>query len=164
MTEDEVELILSIEDREAAQELRSIANEAGVEASFLRAGDPVTALALFGSGALLVGVVGRWLERLQRSGKQSWGQVIDLRPEAAQLVRRDEALEFGQIVVVVPVEGGLVEVRIETYQPDSDAVELAKLVFSTLAGGAARSMEIVAANTTAAVGDRGSVEVEPYDG
>lgn len=140
--------------------LREACTQHGVALTRNRSIDPGSAVVLLGSMAMVVAAFSTWLERRQRSGERSWGQVIDLRPHAEQLVARDPSLEFGQILVVVPAaDGSSVEVRIETYRPENDLVAVVGVVTEHLASALVRTAEEASAATIAVVGDKGAVSL-----
>lgn len=162
----EWQVAVDTDDEQDAWLLREACTEVDVECDRMRGSlDPASVLVIIGSGSLVVAAVSNWLARRRRTGEQSWGQVIDLRPGAELLVSRDRNLEFGQIVIVTLLEDGrTAAVRVETYNPDNDFTEVAKLVFGRLADGAAKSLEGLALVTRQAVGELAAVsEVSTSD-
>ena len=156
-----IRLNIEYEDAEDRALLQDAARAAGVEASELKGIAPIAVIVLVGAGSAVVGAIATWLTGRRRRGKESWGQVIDLRPDAkGDPIYRDKDLEFGQIVVITPTaDGKTVEVKVEVYDPDNDFTEIAKLIFGKLADGVVKPLDTVAQGIKDAVGGKAKVEV-----
>lgn len=159
----EIQVRLELDGDEADERaLREAAEDQGLAIPAAEGFEPITTILLAGGGAVVVGTVLDWLRRRRRSGKDAWGQMIDLRQtDPAKIITRNESLEFGQIVVITPAKDGAVEVTIETYDPDNNFVEVGKLVFEKLADASAKSIEAIGDAAKAVVGDKGTVSVKP---
>lgn len=103
--------------------------------------DPFTAI-LIGGGILLTGkFVVDLIDRLRG------GVVIDLRPAAHYLVRRDRSLPYGWVVVEAP-DGQ--SVKIETRDAPKDAAER---LLSTIINGTLKTAQDVAKNAKEVLGE-----------
>ena len=141
-------ITISIDDDEDLVAARSAAEHQGVsyqEVTGEPSGDleelvePVTAV-LIGAGVVAgVKMVMDWWER--RKG----GLVIDLRPDAKELIRRDRNLSYG-FVVTFPPEGGKVTVDVKDV-PDAAEKWVAEVI-----NGAFKSVKDVADAAAKTVG------------
>lgn len=157
----EIRVSIDYEDEEDAGLLEESAREQSVVTSRPRGIEPLTTMILVGGIAAVAGAVAGWLRRRRRKGKEAWGQVIDLRKDAKDPVYRDEDLEFGQIVVIVPsADGKTYDVKIEVYDPDNDFTEIAKLIAEKLSEGVVKPLDTLAQAAKQAVGSKGDVKVE----
>jgi hypothetical protein len=161
MTAADIRVSIDFEDEEDAGLLEESAREESVEATRQRGLEPITTIVLVGGISAVAGAIAGWLRRRRRKGKEAWGQVIDLRPDAKDPVYRDEDLEFGQIVVITPsADGKTYEVKIEVYDPDNDFTEIAKLIAEKLSEGVVKPLDTLAQAAKEAVGSKGEVKVE----
>ena len=129
-----ISILLTDEDLGAAQEL---ARTTGVDLQILpkpQIIDPFTAVLIAG-GVLLVGkFVVDLIDRLRG------GVVIELRPNAPPLVRRDRAIPYGWAMVVA-ADGK--SVKIETHDAPKDAAE--RLLGEIISGALKTSQDIAKA-------------------
>ena len=100
-----------------------------------------------GVPAALSFVLERWHDRLRG------GQIIDLRPGAEQVARRDPGLVYG--LVIVHAVDGTATIRI--HEPKSQTLELVQAVIAALGGLVGAGIDTVRAKAAEALGDQASI-------
>lgn len=107
MSDKLIEKVVQVESDLDERLLRQTADLCGatIRKGGVRAPDPTSWLLIVGGSALIVGtVIERWQDRRQG------GQVIDLRPGADPVLRRDPDVVFGYVVILLP--DGRVDVQL----------------------------------------------------
>jgi hypothetical protein len=142
---------LQLQDADEERLLREIAAPLGVavEAVKIRAPDPSLIVYLVGTAALVALAVERFHER--RKG----GQLVDLRPGASQLVRRDQGILYGYVVILT----GDGQVRVEVKEPENQLSRVVTDVLSAVAESQAASVEQLAELVATITGGEGEVTV-----
>jgi hypothetical protein len=149
MREDQVRTVVDAVDDAGARYLRAACADAGidVEDAGVRTPDAIMMLALVGAPAVVSFVVERWHDRLRG------GQIIDLRPGAPTVARRDPELLYG-LVIVHAVDG---TVTIHVHEPRSQTLELVQAVIAALSGRIGASAKDVQGTATEVLGDQASI-------
>ncbi|WP_460707565.1 hypothetical protein [Myceligenerans halotolerans] len=139
-------------DEEGERYLRALCVEHGVavERVGVRAPDPVLLLALVGLVPVVSFVVERWHDRLLG------GQVIDLRPDAEQVARRDTGLAYGYVIVHA-VDG---TVTVHVQELPNQTFEIVKAVVDVLGGMTGKGVQEIAQIARSQVDGQASVEIE----
>jgi hypothetical protein len=112
---------------------------------------PLILLAIAGAAAAVAGALAHWHEA------KKGGQMIDLRKDAPKIAWRDPGVVYGLVVVVA--EDG--KVTVEVHEPKGYFLEIVNSVIGAVKDLGEKGIDAVKAGVDAAVGDKGSVSVEP---
>lgn len=139
-------------DDEGERYLRALCSEHGVtvERVGVRTPDAVLLLALAGLVPVVSFVMERWYDRLLG------GQIIDLRPDAEQLARRDPGLAYGYVIVHA-VDGS---VTVHVHELPNQTFEIVKAVVDAVGGMAGKGVQEIAQIAKHQVDGQASVEIE----